>query len=215
MSGRQLACRFCERLIGHHDRLSAAVLPRAGNDLLHGGDADVACQPLALDRHAGAAFPGNQVHAVVAGAGGVGDTPAPRTQLCRNEFLELDTRHLVDGRHFRRRAFEVTPALQSDSETVLPSRKPQQDKHRHDEAAETRQESGRHAASGLRSEIPRESEPEHQERPEHLLHEEKLADGYDNSAQARRVPGYAHRFGSASQSGVTPRKRYRCAATQR
>jgi hypothetical protein len=38
-----------------------------------------------------------------------------------------------------------------------------------------------------------------------------------NTGRQRRGPvfGYAHRSGSASQSGVTPRKRYRCVATHR
>jgi hypothetical protein len=31
--------------------------------------------------------------------------------LCRNEFLELDTRHLIDSCHPRRHAFEVTSSL--------------------------------------------------------------------------------------------------------
>jgi hypothetical protein len=111
VSDRQLASRLCERLIRHHDRLITTVVPCAGNNLLHSGDTDSPCQPLTLDRHAGAVFLGNQIHPVVTCTRGANDTPTPGPKLRRNEFLELDTRHLIDSCHPRRHAFEVTSSL--------------------------------------------------------------------------------------------------------
>ena len=111
VSGRQLASRLCEGLICHHDRLITTMVPAAGNNLLHSGDADSPCQPLTLDRHAGAVLLGDQIHPVVTGAGSVGDAPTDGPKLRRNEFFELDTRHLIDGREIGHHVPKVAPSL--------------------------------------------------------------------------------------------------------
>jgi hypothetical protein len=111
VGGRQLASRLGERLICHHDRLITTVMQCTRNNLLYSGYTHSLCQPLTLDRHAGAVFLGDQIHPVVTATSGASDAPTPGSKLCRNEFLKLDTRHLVDSCHSGRHAFKVAFSL--------------------------------------------------------------------------------------------------------
>jgi hypothetical protein len=152
----QLPGRLGERLVRHDDRLMTSMVRCPGNDLLYRRDADGLRLPLALDRHAGVAFRGDQVHPVVAAAGGVRDTPAPGSKLCRDEFFELHTRHRIDGWQIRPRVSKISPSLPSDSVAVPLDGKPQEDDHRQDKADQSGATSRHHAAGDLLREIPRE-----------------------------------------------------------